>query len=82
MIKLLIMILLELVITIYYLHDKYYIFYDGVAINQDKEECPTSLLRSFTNSKVQAMAQIVEKSQNQATGLNGQKVPGFVQLIT
>jgi len=55
---------------------------DGVPTNQDKKEGPTSPSRSFTSSKVQAMAQIVEKSQNQATELNGQKVPGFVHLIT
>jgi len=54
---------------------------DGVPTNQDNEEGPTSPSRSFTNSKVQAMAQIVEKSQNQATGLNGQNMPDFVHLI-
>ena len=36
---------------------------EGVPTNQDKEEGPTSPTRSFANSKVQAMAQIVEKSQ-------------------
>jgi len=36
----------------------------GVPTIQDKEEGRTSPPSSFTNSKVQAMAQIVETSQN------------------
>jgi len=54
----------------------------GVPTNQDKGEGSTSPSRSFTNFKVHAMAQIVEKSQNQATALKGQDVPGFAHLIT
>jgi len=52
---------------------------DGVPTTKYKEEGPT---RSFANSKIQALAQIVEGSQNQTTGLNGQKMPSFVHLIT
>ena len=55
---------------------------DGVPANQDKEEGPTSPTGSFPNSNVQAMAQIVEKSQAEVTGLYGQNVPCFVHLIT
>jgi len=51
---------------------------DRVPTNQDKEEGPTS---SCANSKVQAMARIVEKSQTEITGLYGQNVPSFVHLI-
>ena len=56
--------------------------FDGVPPNQDKEEGPPSPTGFFTNSKVQAMAQIVEKSQTEVTGLYGQNVPDFVHLIT
>ena len=55
---------------------------DGVPANQDKVEGPTGPTGSFANSNVQAMAQIVEKTQNQAIGLNDQNVSSFVHLIT
>ena len=55
---------------------------DGVPTNQDKKEGPTSPSRSFTSSKVQAMAQIVGKSQIKVTRLYSQNVLGIVHLIT
>jgi len=54
---------------------------DRVPTNQDKEEGPTRPTRSFTNSKVQAMTQIVEKSQTEITWFYGMNMPGFVHLI-
>ena len=46
------------------------------------EEGPKSPTRSIASSKVQALAQILEKSQTVATGLNNQKLPGIVHLIS
>ena len=55
---------------------------DRVPSSQDMEEGARSSTRSNTSSKVQAMAQILEKSQRDVTGLNGQKMPSFVYLIS
>ena len=55
---------------------------DEVPLSQDIEEGPKSLIRSNASSKVQAMAQILEKSQSDASRLNGQNVPSFVHLIS
>ena len=46
------------------------------------EEGPNIPARSNVRSKVQAMAQTVEKSQTDVTGLNNQKLHGFVHLIS
>ena len=56
--------------------------FDGVPTTNDVEEGPTSPTRFNSNSKVQALAQVVEESLKQATGLKNQFVPGFVHLIT
>ena len=55
---------------------------NGVPLGQDTNEGPKSLLRSNVNSKFQAMAHILEKSHGEASGLNGQKIPSFVHLIS
>ena len=54
----------------------------GVLTTNSKEEGPTSQRRPIANSKVAAMAQIVEKTQNHATEFEDQILPGFVHLIT
>jgi len=46
------------------------------------QEGPKTPVRSNACIKVQAMAQIMEKSQTYATGLNNQKLPNFVYLIS
>ena len=55
---------------------------DGVPLIQDMEEGPKSHARSNASSKVQAMAQSLEKSQTDATRLNSQKIPSFFHLIS
>ena len=50
--------------------------------SQDMQEGPKSLTRPITSSKVQAMAQILEKSQTVAIELNNQKLPSIVNLIS
>jgi len=55
---------------------------DGVPLSQDMEEGPKSPARSDASSKVQAMAQILERSQIDTTRLNDQKMPDFVHLIS
>jgi len=55
---------------------------DGVSLSQDMEEGRRSPARSNARSKVQAMAQILEKSQSDATGSYSQKIPGLVCLIS
>jgi len=46
------------------------------------EQGPKSPVRSNTSSKVQVMAQILEKSQIKATRLNGHNLPGLVHMIS
>ena len=58
-----------------------YIF-DRFPFSQDMEKGPKSPERSNASSKVQAMAQILEKSQTNATGLNRQRILNFVHLIS
>jgi len=55
---------------------------DGIPLRQDMEEGPRTPAKSNASSKVQAMAQILEKSQSDASRLNGQNVPSFVHLIS
>jgi len=43
---------------------------DGAPFSQENEEGPKSLERSNVSSKVQAMAQILENSHGDASGLN------------
>jgi len=55
---------------------------DGVPTTIDNEEDPTSPTKFNSNSKVQALAHIVEESLRQALGFKDQFLPGFVHLIT
>ena len=55
---------------------------DGVPFSQDMEEGPKSPTRSNASSKVQAMAQILEKSQIVTIRLNNHNLPDFVHLIS
>jgi len=55
---------------------------DGVPTTNGVEEGPTSHTRFNSNSKVRALAQVVEESLKQATGLKNQFILGFVHLIT
>ena len=55
---------------------------DAVPTTIDNEEDPTSLSRSNTSSKIQALPQIVQESQGSAHELKDQILPGFVHLIS
>ena len=55
---------------------------DGVPTTIDNEEGPTSQSRTITNSKIQALVQIVQESHGNAHGLKGLNLPGFVHLIS
>jgi len=55
---------------------------DRVLPSQDLVHNETSPERPRTRSQVLKMAHILQETQTAATRLNGQKMPGFVHLIT
>ena len=55
---------------------------DAAPTTIDNEEGPTSQSRPITNSKIQALVQIVQESQGSTHRLKGQNLPSFVHLIS
>jgi len=55
---------------------------DGIPPSQDRDHEESSPTRPRTRSQAKKMAHILQEDQATTNGLHGQKMPGFVHLIS